>query len=179
MRFSPLVKNIFIDGKPVIKIIRQKEFDKQVKTKKVLVDVDVIAKAFTFFAGKGHLEGAGLLRGKISGEYLLIKDIFCCENAESTTTNVKMKPENFSKATSIKDGNYVVGWSHSHPGFEVFMSPKDKSTQLNFQAMFPDAVSLVMNPFGKDGIDFKFFRYKDDNLEKIKYDFLVSRDEQT
>jgi len=177
MRFNPLVKKIFSDDLIEVEIVTEQELERSIKTKKLLVDVKTITKAFQFFAGKGHEEGACLLRGKISGEYLLVTDVFCCSNAKGTPTHVVMNPDNFSQASSIDDGNYVIGWGHSHPGFQVFMSGTDKTTQKDFQAMFPDAIALVMNPFAKHGIDFKFFRYEDGHLEKIKYDYLVSRDE--
>ncbi len=41
---------------------------------------------------------------------------------------------------------YIVGWYHSHPGLNVFMSPIDIETQRTYQAMFPKAIALVIDP---------------------------------
>ena len=54
------------------------------------------------------------------------------------------------------------------------MSGTDQRTQTDFQSMFPDAIALVMNPFGKNGIDYKFFRYDENGrMKNINYDFIV------
>jgi len=178
MRISPLVKKIFSDDLIEVETVTEQELKRGIKTKKVLVDVCVITKAFQFFAGKRYVEGVCLLKGKICGEYLLIADVYCCHNAKATSTHVKIPLESFSKASEIEDENYICGWGHSHPGFKTFMSGTDEATQMDFQALFPDAVAMVMNPFSKNGIEFKFFRYNESgHLERIKYDYLVSGDE--
>lgn len=178
MRFNPLVKKIFSDDLIEIEIVTEQELEKRIKTTKLLVEVSVIAKTFQFFSSKGDTEAICLLLGKISGEYLLVSDVFCCHNAKATSTNVIIPPESFAKASEINDGNYIIGWSHSHPKFRVFMSGTDEATQIDFQNLFPDSVAMVMNPFGKNGIEFKFFRYNEDGrLEKLNYDYMVSRDE--
>jgi proteasome lid subunit RPN8/RPN11 len=179
MRFNPLVKKIFSDDLIEIEIVTEKEIEKRIKTTKLLVNINVIAKTFRFFSSKGDTEAVCLLIGKISGEYLIVSDIFCCHNAKATSTNVKIPPESFCKALENNDGNYIIGWSHSHPNFRVFMSGTDLKTQTDFQNLFPDAVAMVMNPFGKNCIAFKFFRYNEDgDLKTLKYDYMVSGDEE-
>jgi len=43
-------------------------------------------------------------------------------------------------------GLYVVGWYHSHPGMGLFLSGIDIETQRRYQALFPKAVALVIDP---------------------------------
>jgi len=164
---------------PKVKIITKAELARKIKTKKILIDVNAVSKIFGFFASHGNMEAVCLLQGKLCGEYLLIKDAYLCSNAEATQIHVTIPPESFLEATKENNGNFIVGWSHSHPGFSVFMSPTDEATQKDFQSLFSDAVAMVMNPFSRDGIEFKFFRYNEGRLEKIQYDYLVSRDEQS
>lgn len=178
MRFIDIKNKFFPNDLIDIEIVSKQELDKRIKTKKVLLDVDAFTKALNFFISKGRVEAICLLRGRISGEYLVIGDVFCCVDAKSSPTSVKIPLKSFVEASEIDDGNYVTGWCHDHPNFQVFMSGIDKRTQKDFQALFPDAVAMVMNPFSKNGIDFKFFRYNEDGeLKKLKHDFLVSGNE--
>ena len=173
MRVSTLIKNVFSDMTPEVTIVTKEELNRKIKTKTVLIDPEVIAKLFKFFVNRGNIEGTALLRGKICGEYLLIKDAYCCHDSEGTSTNAVADTKYFSKASKIDDGNYIVGLSHSHVGgIPVFMSGTDQTTQKDFQAMFSDSIALVMNPFGQDGITFKFYRFEDGSLKQVRYGYL-------
>lgn len=180
MRLSPLVKKVFSNNQVEIETVTKQELERSIKTKKVLVDVNAITKAFQFFTSKGYNEGICLLRGRYCAEYLLVSDVFLCHKAKATSTHVKIPSESYTKASEINDGNYTCGWGHSHPGFKTFISKTDEATQKDFQAFFPDAVALVMNPYAKNGIEFKFFRYEDSDKHpnEIKYDYLVNRNEE-
>lgn len=44
-------------------------------------------------------------------------------------------------------GEVIIGWWHTHPGLGAgFMSSTDISTQLRYQAFFPKAVAVVIDP---------------------------------
>lgn len=175
MRFTDIKNKIFPNDLTNIEIVKKQELDKRIKTKKVLLALDAFTKSLNYFISKGRTEAICLLRGRVCGEYLLVSDVFCCPDAKATYSSVKIPEKSFVEAGDIKDNNYIIGWSHDHPGFKVFMSGTDRATQTDFQALFPDAVAMVMNPFSKNGIDFKFFRYNENgDLKKLKYDFLVS-----
>lgn len=45
-----------------------------------------------------------------------------------------------------RPGLYIVGWYHSHPGFDLFLSTIDIETQERYQLMFPKAVAMVVDP---------------------------------
>ncbi|OYT48192.1 hypothetical protein B6U83_03895 [Thermoplasmatales archaeon ex4484_36] len=54
----------------------------------------------------------------------------------------------------IKEGarNSLVGWYHSHPGFGVFLSPRDIKTHSTFAEAFPLSIALVIDPVrGEEG----------------------------
>ena len=85
-------------------------------------------------------------------------------------------PVEFSDADK-GDGYSTVGWAHSHPGFGVFMSSVDISSQTKcFQSFFPDAVAMVMDPLSRIGMEFQFFRAINGKAKKIEYEYLVRRD---
>lgn len=179
MRVGTLIKNVFSDMTPEVKIVSKEDLDKKIKTKTVLIDPEVIAKLFRFFVSRGNVEGTALLRGEICGEYLLIKDAYCCHDSEGTSTNAIADTKYFTEASKIDDGNYIVGLSHSHVGgIPVFMSGTDQKTQKDFQAMFSDSIALVMNPFTKDGICFRFYRFEDGAIKQVNYGYLGCKNEK-
>lgn len=54
----------------------------------------------------------------------------------------------------VKEGarNSLVGWYHSHPGFGVFLSPRDLKTHSTFTDAFPLSIALVIDPVrGEEG----------------------------
>ncbi|MBN2065861.1 MAG: hypothetical protein JW771_03525, partial [Candidatus Thermoplasmatota archaeon] len=115
MRISTLIKNVFNDDlTPTVTIVTKEELDKKIKTKMVLIDPEVVAKLFKFFVSRGDVEGTGLLRGQICGEYLLIKDTYLCKDAKGTSTDAIADTPSFGEASKKKDGNHVVGLAHSH-----------------------------------------------------------------
>lgn len=156
-------------------IINEKEFKMRIKTRRILIDARVISKIFEFFVSRGLKESACILRGKIEGEYLVIKDMHKCEESDGTPISVKIEPSEFKKANR-DDGLYVVGVAHSHPRLGVFLSDIDKKTHIRFQQFFPDYVSMVMDPLHKDGIFFKFYRVENSKEKEIGFDYLVRED---
>ena len=153
-------------------VIKKEEFKKKIKTKRVLIDTEVLSGIFEFFVSNGMRESACLLRGKIEGEHLLITDFHKCDHSVGTKTTVTIKPSEFARANK-DDGLYVVGAAHSHPGLTVFLSSIDKETHRRFQQIFPDYVSMVMDPFHKEGISFKFYRLENSREKEIGFDYLV------
>jgi hypothetical protein len=174
-----LFKNVFSDDlTPVVKIVTKEELERKIKTNTVLIDPEVVIKLFKFFVSRGNVEGVGLLRGQICGEYLLIKDVYLCKDAKGTSTSAIADTPSFSEVSKIKDGNQVVGLSHSHVGsIPVFMSGTDKATQKDFQAIFSDSISMVMNPFTPDGICFRFYRFEDGSIKQIRHGYLGCKNE--
>ena len=46
----------------------------------------------------------------------------------------------------MEKGEFIVGWIHSHPGLDIFLSGTDISTQLLYQQMDPRSVAIVVDP---------------------------------
>ena len=156
------------------KIMDEKNFRKEIKTSEILINIDALSQMIKFFVNKGREEAVCLLRGEIAGKYLVIWDVHLCKNSKGSSTTVSINPAEFSEA-SRGDGYYVVGWAHSHPGFGVFMSGTDQRTQASMQAMFPDAVAVVIDPLHKNGIQIGFFRIEEDKLQRMDFTYLVRR----
>jgi proteasome lid subunit RPN8/RPN11 len=114
-------------------------------------------------------EVAGLLVGKYlkKGDVLEIWDTVTGEQ-KSTPGFVYLEEETIAAAAEWvlrnRPGLYIVGWYHSHPGFDVFLSAIDIQTQKLYQRLFPKAVALVIDPlkYAKtkrlQDLNFKVFR---------------------
>ncbi|HID05091.1 MAG TPA: hypothetical protein EYH45_00970 [Candidatus Caldiarchaeum subterraneum] len=94
-------------------------------------------------------EVAGLLIGQVNGQVLEIWDAVTGEQ-HGTTAFVHLDEAVMAEVADelLRSGSglYIVGWYHSHPGFDVFLSPTDVETQRRYQMMFPKAVALVIDP---------------------------------
>ena len=159
------------------KVVIHEEFEKKLKTKKVLIDVDVLGQIFKYFLSKGKEEAACLLRGAMAGEYLVIKNIHKCKKSPGTRATIDIQPVEFCDADK-GDGYYTVGWVHSHPKLGVFMSNRDIETHSKyFQSFFSDAIAMVMDPLSDNGIEFDFFRTSKRRAKRVDYEYLVRKDE--
>ncbi len=119
-------------------------------------------------------EVAGLLVGKYlkKGDVLEIWDAITGEQ-KSTPGFVYLEEETIGAAAEWvlrnRPGLYIVGWYHSHPGFDVFLSAIDIETQKLYQRLFPKAVALVLDPvkYAKtrrlQDLNFKVFRISPKN----------------
>jgi len=96
-------------------------------------------------------EVAGLLIGKYEKkqDILEIWDAIS-GNQKSSSAFVYLEEEvmaaTFEWLTRERPGLNIVGWYHSHPGFDLFLSTIDIETQKRYQMMFPKAVAMVINP---------------------------------
>jgi 26S proteasome regulatory subunit N11 len=96
-------------------------------------------------------EVAGLLIGKYEKkqDILEIWDAIS-GNQKSSSAFVYLDEEvmaaTFEWLTRERPGLSIVGWYHSHPGFNLFLSTIDIETQKRYQMMFPKAVAMVIDP---------------------------------
>lgn len=96
-------------------------------------------------------EVAGLLIGKYldRSDVLEIWDAITGDQ-KSSPGFVHLHEDTIAQAAEwvIKNrpGLYIVGWYHSHPGFNVFLSTIDIETQKRYQMLYPKAVALVVDP---------------------------------
>jgi proteasome lid subunit RPN8/RPN11 len=94
-------------------------------------------------------EVAGLLLGSLRHETLLVSDAVTGKQ-KSSATHVVLEDEFLVRAANrygrLGRRKSIVGWYHSHPDLGCFVSSIDFATQERFQALFPDAVGLVIDP---------------------------------
>jgi proteasome lid subunit RPN8/RPN11 len=114
-----------------------------VKLKKAVLD-DIIKHAQS-----ARNEIAGLLLGNMHGNTLIVSDSVTGEQS-GTATHVVLDDVFLARVASEYGERgkkkSIVGWYHSHPALGCFVSGTDFETQKRFQALFPYAVGLVIDP---------------------------------
>lgn len=119
-------------------------------------------------------EVAGLLLGSLRQDALLVSDT-ATGKQRSSATHVALEDE-FLVMAATKYGRLgkrksIVGWYHSHPDLGCFVSSIDFATQKRFQALFPDAIGLVIDPSPPEEVS--LFRIKENRATDIK-DYAIS-----
>ncbi len=101
------------------------------------------------------LEVSGVFIGKNEGDNVRITTTYPIMHQEldkdAVIDQYKWSDEDYIALSIIDDeafseGEFTVGWWHSHPGFKVMMSHIDIRTTLSYQQNNPLAISLVFNP---------------------------------
>jgi proteasome lid subunit RPN8/RPN11 len=125
-----------------------------------------------------EVEICGVLVGSVFqdefGPYLYITDMIKGDAASQHATQVTFTAETWDHIQNVMDrehvGKSIVGWYHTHPGFDIFLSGMDLFIQDNFFNL-PWQVALVYDPIGeKEGL----FVWRKGKSEKESY--LVEED---
>lgn len=111
-------------------------------------------------------EVLGLLTGRVEHENTPKERIFVDRawpigHGNAVSVHVKNYGTIITRIIEKKAENTViVGWYHSHPGFGLFMSKEDYTTQLQYQRMWNKAFALVLDPtlISTKNIGFAIFR---------------------
>lgn len=101
------------------------------------------------------LEIYGVFIGKNKGDDVIISNAYPIthqkKNPEDVIDKVYWSEEDYLSFALIDDeafnqGEFTVGWFHSHPGMKVMMTSLDIQTTSTYQQYNPLTVSLVFNP---------------------------------
>ncbi len=104
-----------------------------------------------------EIEICGVLVGNVyrdaSGPWLYIESSIRGDAAEGHATQVTFKAETWEHVQREMDETHadkrIVGWYHTHPGFDIFLSGMDLFIQDNFFNL-PWQVAFVYDPIGGD-----------------------------
>jgi proteasome lid subunit RPN8/RPN11 len=120
-------------------------------------------------------EVAGLLLGRVLRKTLFVSDIITGKQ-RSSATHVALEDEFLIIAATeygrLGKRKSIVGWYHSHPSLGAFVSSLDFATQKRFQALFPDAVGLVIDPSRQE--EMSLFRIEKNKATNIE-DYAITR----
>lgn len=94
------------------------------------------------------VECMGFLIGNVNDGRVEIKDAI--PMVHGNLVEVEFQAEHYAKADEINqtltNENWVVGWYHTHPGHDLFLSAVDKINQSGYQSLNSKAVALVFDP---------------------------------
>jgi len=125
-----------------------------------------------------EVEICGVLVGNVYqdelGPYLYITDAIAGDSASEHAAQVTFTAETWDHIQNVMDRDHhdkkIVGWYHTHPGFDIFLSGMDLFIQDNFFNL-PWQVAFVYDPIGeKEGL----FVWRKGKSEKEN--FLVEED---
>ena len=76
---------------------------------------------------------------------------------------------------------FIVGWIHSHPGLDIFLSGTDVATQKLYQQMDSRAVAIVVDPtkVSRTFPGLKAFRVKNNSYHPLEIKIQTSTDFET
>ncbi|MHA1230045.1 MAG: hypothetical protein ACTSRP_10570 [Candidatus Helarchaeota archaeon] len=116
----------------------------------------------------------GFLAGRFEGE-----DVVCNDAIPMThggAVDVEFTEKNYIEAANLNEklaekNEFIVGWYHSHPGLNIFLSTTDIRNHIGYQCMNPKAVALVFDHTQLRGgsLGFKIFNLDDPNTETTGY----------
>lgn len=91
----------------------------------------------------------GFLVGKIESNNVVVYEAIPMVHGGST--EVEFKEEHYVEAAEANDkvaekGFFLVGWYHSHPGLQIFLSSVDIQNHIGYQGLNPKAIALVIDP---------------------------------
>jgi proteasome lid subunit RPN8/RPN11 len=131
-------------------------------------------------ARAGRTEIGGFLIGKIEQNKIIVtRATFPRQRGSRTHVTINdadmaiLAEELAERGT----GEVIIGWHHTHPGLGVFMSGTDVSTQLRYQAFFPEAIALVMDPvkfsetLNMDDLDLRIYRVAGRKEFELEYEY--------
>ena len=128
----------------------EENFVLKVETKSVTIKQELLQEITQYSLNAVPNEAIGLLGGKEirPKELLATKAVFVTEGSENS---VAFSDEDFKAFEKIADSNYCIGWWHSHPGYGLFLSQTDITTQIfSFQITHDFSVALVVDPHDID-----------------------------
>lgn len=118
---------------------------------------DVLDKIHEHGRDNESVEVCGVLVGNVYtdaiGPYLYITNMIKGDAASSHAAQVTFTAETWQHIQDVMDrehpGEKIVGWYHTHPGFDIFLSGMDLFIQDNFFNL-PWQVAFVYDPIGEN-----------------------------
>lgn len=111
----------------------------------VVVPEESLVKKFLEVASVNssrNIETLGLVAGKLVNERYVLSHLIIPSQTGTNDTCELIGFETVSK-TFLKENLIQLGWIHTHPTFDVFLSSVDMHTQYKFQRLLPETMAIV------------------------------------
>jgi len=91
----------------------------------------------------------GFLIGTIENNNVVIHESI--PMVHGGATEVEFEEQHYIEAAEINEkaaekSLFLVGWYHSHPGLQIFLSSVDIKNHIGYQGLNPQAIALVIDP---------------------------------
>lgn len=110
----------------------------------------VLSLILTRSARAGRTEIGGFLIGRVQNEDVFVTGATFPRQVGTPTHVVINNIEMANLAEELAErgtGEVIIGWWHTHPGLSAsFMSGTDTATQRRYQAFYPEAIAIVVDP---------------------------------
>ena len=125
----------------------QEELDKITAMRKVILSrniLDTFLKVFESNTTRG-IESCALISGVYEGHTVRITHLIIPKQSGTYTTCCSLDEEQIW--TYHTEFNLLpLGWIHTHPEFDCFLSSIDLHMQFGYQVIMPEAVAIVLAP---------------------------------
>lgn len=92
-----------------------------------------------------NVETCGILAGRLSQNRLLLTHLLVPKQSGTSDSCTTMEEEQLFEIQDKFD-LITLGWIHTHPGFQAFLSSVDCHTHCSYQLMMPEAIAIVCAP---------------------------------
>ncbi|MHA1132016.1 MAG: Mov34/MPN/PAD-1 family protein, partial [Candidatus Helarchaeota archaeon] len=91
----------------------------------------------------------GFLIGKLENNHVIVVE--AVPMVHGGATEVEFENKHYIEAAEVNGraaerGLFLVGWYHSHPGLNIFLSSVDIKNHIGYQGLNPKAIALVIDP---------------------------------
>ena len=154
------------------KVLDQEQSDQlesmpKINLRKVVCPIEIVA-AFLKLAQpntKKNIETCAILAGyEIDQELAITTLIVPTQTGKSDQCSMDDEMELFECQKA--DDLMTIGWIHSHPKFDLFLSAVDVHNQLGYQLQLPEAVGIVYSPIVPNP-GYQAFRIKDSEINNV------------
>jgi proteasome lid subunit RPN8/RPN11 len=146
--------------------------------RQIVIFPGILSLILSKAARAGRTEIGGFLIGRVERKKLIVTRATFPRQV-GTRTHVSINDVDMALlAEELAErgaGEVIIGWHHTHPGLGVFMSGTDISTQRRYQAFFPDAIAMVMDPIkfsetlDLTDLDLRIYRTTNRKAEELDY----------
>lgn len=125
----------------------EQELQKFIKFREIIIP-DTLVTQFAQIANKNTssgIETCGIISGKFKENQIIVTHLVIPKQVGTTTSCTSINEEDIY--TFHTEFNLVIiGWIHTHPEFDCFLSSVDLHMQAGYQTLLPEAIAIVYSP---------------------------------
>jgi len=117
-----------------------------IRTVNIPTDISSKFLALSAANNRRNIETCGLLFGVAEGEAFKITHCMLPKQTGTHDSCVTTNEEQIWKFQDERLNLIMLGWIHTHPDYNVFLSSVDMHNQFLYQCLLPEALAVVVSP---------------------------------